>query len=299
MYFGPPPTVIETEVFATVPESFRESARASSARRRRKSFLEGPSFDREGNLYCVDIYMSRVYRVSPRGDWDIVVEYDGEPNGLKIHRDGRIFIADHKNGILLLDVTAGRVVPFLEGPSKQRFKGVNDLIFAKNGDLYFTDQGQTGLHDPTGCVYRYTVEGRLECLLDNAPSPNGLVFNVRETALFVAVTRANAVWRIPLDASGLTSKVGLFVQLFSAGPDGMALDEDGNVVVTHPGLGTVWVFSKRGEPLYQVKSCAGVATTNLAYGGEDRKTLYIVDSRANNILTAKMPVAGKIMYSHT
>jgi gluconolactonase len=125
------------------------------------------------------------------------------------------------------------------------------------------------------------------------------VFNVRETALFVAVTRANAVWRIPLDESGVISKVGLFVQLFSAGPDGLALDEDGNVVVTHPGLGTVWVFSKRGEPLYQVKSCGGEMTTNVAYGGADRKTLYITDSARGNILAARMPVAGNLMYSHT
>lgn len=297
MYFGPPPKLIETEVFSRLPDRLRDPAQPSSARRKRRSFLEGPSFDRDGNLYCVDIYMSRIYRVTPRGEWDVVVEYDGEPNGLKFHRDGRIFIADHRNGILLVDPKAGKVIPFLEGPSKQRFKGVNDLIFAANGDLYFTDQGQTGLHDPTGCVYRYTAEGRLECLVDNVPSPNGLVLNVRETALYVAVTRANAVWRIPLDEGG-TSKVGLFVQLFSAGPDGMALDEEGNVVVTHPGLGTVWVFSKRGEPLYQVKSCAGEMTTNVAYGGDERKTLYITESRSGTLLAARMPVAGKPMYSH-
>jgi gluconolactonase len=298
MYFGPPPKVIETEIFATVPDKYRNGGGASTSRRKRKTFLEGPSVDREGNLYCVDIYMGRVYRVSPRGEWDLVIEYDGEPNGLKIDKEGRIFIADHRNGILLLDAKAGKVVPFLEGPSKQRFKGVNDLIFAANGDLYFTDQGQTGLHDPSGCVYRYTASGRLECLIDNAPSPNGLVFNVRETGLFVAVTRANAIWRIPLDESGVISKVGLFVQLFSAGPDGLALDEDGNVVVAHPGIGTVWVFSKRGEPLYQVKSCGGEMTTNIAYGGADRKTLYITDSGKGNILAARMPVAGKLMYSH-
>jgi gluconolactonase len=297
MYFGPPPKLIETEVFSRLPDRLRDPAQPSSARRKRRSFLEGPSFDRDGNLYCVDIYMSRIYRVTPRGEWDVVVEYDGEPNGLKFHRDGRIFIADHRNGILLVDPKAGKVIPFLEGPSKQRFKGVNDLIFAANGDLYFTDQGQTGLHDPTGCVYRYTAEGRLECLVDNVPSPNGLALNVRETALYVAVTRANAVWRIPLDEGG-TSKVGLFVQLFSAGPDGMALDEEGNVVVTHPGLGTVWVFSKRGEPLYQVKSCAGEMTTNVAYGGDERKTLYITESRSGTLLAARMPVAGKPMYSH-
>ncbi len=298
MYFGPPPQVINTEIFSTVPDSIRNAA-SKVKKGKPKCFLEGPSFDRDGNLYCVDIPFGRILRVSPKKEWDVVAEYDGEPNGLKIHKDGRIFIADHHHGIMLLDPVRGTVTPFLEGPTKDRFKGTNDLIFAKNGDLYFTDQGSTGLHDPTGRVYRYTTAGRLECLIDTIPSPNGLVFNVRENALFVAVTRANAVWRIPLDDTRGISKVGLFVQLFSAGPDGLALDEAGNVLVTHPGHGIVWVFSKTGIPLYQVKSCGGDATTNLAFGGDDRKTLYIVDSRANNILTAKMPVAGKMMYSHT
>jgi gluconolactonase len=176
--------------------------------------------------------------------------------------------------------------------------GINDLFFAKNGDLYFTDQGQTGLHDPTGRVYRYTTAGKLECLLSNGPSPNGLVFNVRETSLLVAMTRSNQVWRIPLDDERPVAKVGLFVQLFSAGPDGLAVDQDNNVVVTHPGMGIVWLFSKRGVPLYQINSCRGELTTNIVYGGGDMKTLYIVDSLEGNILMARMPVAGKPMYSH-
>jgi gluconolactonase len=293
MYFGPPPKVIQTEIFATVPDRYRTSTRNG-----KKCFLEGPSFDREGNLYFVDIPCGRVFRISTKGEWDVIADYDGEPNGLKIHKDGRIFLADHKNGIMLLDPKSGSVTTFIEGPTKERFKGVNDIIFAKNGDMYFTDQGNTGLTDPTGRVYRYTAAGKLQCLIDNAASPNGLVLNVRENALFVALTRANAIWRLPIDNDGAVNRVGLFVQLFSPGPDGMALDERGNVLVAHPGLGTVWGFSKYGVPVYEIKSCGGEMTTNMAYGGEDRKTLFITDSKAGNILMAHMPVAGKAMYSH-
>ena len=52
---------------------------------------------------------------------------------------------------------------------------MNDLFFAANGDLFFTDQGQTGLQDPTGRVYRLEAAGRLTCLIDTVPSPNGIV----------------------------------------------------------------------------------------------------------------------------
>ena len=107
----------------------------------------------------------------------MVAEYDGWPNGLKIHKDGRIFIADYKNGIMVMDPVTGKVRPYLERANLERFKAVNDLFFGARGEMYFTDQGLTGLHDPTGRVFRVTPEGRVDCLLDNVPSPNGLVLN--------------------------------------------------------------------------------------------------------------------------
>ena len=292
MYFGPPPQILQTEVFATLPESL-----AKGPGGKRAGFLEGPSFDRDGNLLCVDIQAGRVYRISPDGAWDVVVEYDGTPNGLKLHRDGHAFIADSKNGLMVLDVTRGTIETLVEGPTVgQKFRGLNDLIFATNGDLYFTDQGRTGLQDPTGRVWKLSADGSLHCVIENVPSPNGLVFNKRETALYVAVTRANAVWRIELDDPD--HRTGLFVQLFAAGPDGMALDDDGNVVVAHPTVGGVWVFSRTGVPLHYVKSSAGEMTTNIAYGGVGNRTLYITESRTGSILTAPLPVAGKRMFSH-
>lgn len=302
----PPPQDIPTSIFARLPDAFRrnDAANAWAVANRRgapvDSFLEGPSFDRAGNLYVTDIPYGRVFRVSPSGEFALVAEYDGEPNGLKIAKDGRIFITDYKHGIMLLDPDAGRVWPLLERRWSERFKGVNDLVFASNGDLYFTDQGQTGLHDPTGRVFRLTAAGRLELVIDTVPSPNGIVLNREEHILYVAVTRGNCVWRVPLMPDGSASKVGLFVQLSGGlgGPDGLAMDEDDNLAVAHAGLGSVWIFSRLGEPLYRVRSCAGLATTNLAYGGADRKSLYITESETGTILVARLPVAGRLIYSH-
>jgi gluconolactonase len=301
----PAPQVIETEIFATLPEEFRTARRTRFSEVNRggreiHSFLEGPSFDREGNLYVVDIPHGRVFRIAPNGRFTLVAEYDGEPNGLKIHRDGRIFIADYRNGIMLLDAETGAVTPLLERRWTERFKGVNDLFFAESGDLYFTDQGQTGLQDPTGRVYRLTTGGRLELLLGNVPSPNGLVTDLDESALLVAVTRGNCIWRLPLLPDGSTTKVGLFIQMSGGpgGPDGVALDEAGSLAVAHVGLGTVWLFDKHGQPLYRIRSCAGMLTTNIAYGGPDRRTLYITESESGSILKAVLPTAGRAMFSH-
>ena len=299
MSYFEPPKVIKSEVFAEVPAKFRQAGKIRAGHRR-TTFLEGPSFDRDGNLYCVDIPNGRIFRISPNGNFDVAAEYDGDPNGLKIHKDGRIFLADHRHGIMVMDPKSGSVTPHLEGPIElERFKGVNDLVFASNGDLYFTDQGQTGLHDATGRVYRLAADGRLDCLLDTIPSPNGLVLNRSENVVFVAVTRANAIWIVPMTERGGVSKVGLFVQLPCPGPDGMALDEKGSIAVAHPGLGVVWLFSNRGVPLCRVESCAGNMITNVAYGGEGGRYLYMTESHTGTILRAEMPAAGRQMYSHS
>ena len=300
----PPPTIIQTEVFARVPDRLHSNKPSPwvAARQYGKlgSFLEGPSFDREGNLYCTDIPYGRIFRVSPQGEFEVVAEYDGEPNGLKIHKDGRIFICDHRKGLLQLDAKRGTVETVLESAHSEGFRGLNDLVFAANGDLYFTDQGQTGLQDPSGRVYRLRADGTLNCLLRNIPSPNGIALDKEERNLFLNVTRANQVWRLPLLATGEVTKVGVFLQLSggTGGPDGLAVDENGGLAVAHAGFGCVWIFDKLGEPLYRVKSCAGHATTNLAYGGADRKTLYITESSSGQILMAKVPVAGGVLYSH-
>ena len=281
-----------SEIFSTLPDRL-----AKRSNGRRAGFLEGPSIDRNGNLLCVDIQAGRVYRISMAKQWDVLVEYDGTPNGLKLHKDGRAFIADRKNGLMVLDISTGKIENLLAGPKAgEKFKGLNDLHFASNGDLYFTDQGRTGLQDASGQVYRLTTAGSLETIIANAPSPNGLVLNKRENALYVAVTRANAVWRIDLDDAA--KRAGLFAQLPCAGPDGVALDDDGNVIVAHPTLGGVWVYSRIGLPLHFIATAAGEMTTNIAFGGSDNKTLFITESKTGSILSAPMPAPGRTMFSH-
>ncbi|HEY4373779.1 MAG TPA: SMP-30/gluconolactonase/LRE family protein [Burkholderiales bacterium] len=305
MSLFPPPTVIATEVFARIPDQYRKKGvfphwvQTHRGGAPTECYLEGPSFDRAGNLYITDIPFGRVFRISPQGDVALIAEYDGEPNGLKIHKDGRIFITDHAHGIMLLDPASGKVGTHLSRRDIEGFKGVNDLVFAANGDMYFTDQGETGMHDPSGRVYRLTPEGRLQTVLANLPSPNGLVFNPAGNILHVACTRANAVWRLPIAADGSTSKVNVGIYLSGgSGPDGLAMDEAGGLTVAHNQMGAVWLFDRKGIPRYKMESCKGDHTTNIAYGGPGNKFLYICEAESGCVLRAEAPVAGRLMYSH-
>ncbi|MGT2491696.1 SMP-30/gluconolactonase/LRE family protein [Cupriavidus basilensis] len=161
------------------------------------------------------------------------------------------------------------------------------------GNIYFTDQGQTGLHDPTGRVYRLSATGRLELLLSNVPSPNGIVLSPDEKFLFVAVTRGNCVWRMPILADGSVSKTGQFFTSYGpSGPDGLAMDTSGRLLVANLGAG----LRLGAEPSRRAGAGAawpaGYSLTNLAFGSAAGKTLFVTDSTAGGILCIEMDVAG-------
>lgn len=298
------PKVLHSEVFASYPCSFQTGNEQSSwsnaqpGKHLHKSFLEGPSFDKSGILWCVDIVNGRLLNVDCAGTFSVAAEYDGWPNGLKIREDGLVFVADYKHGIMIHEPGSGKVIPLLERAGVERFKGVNDLFFARNGDLYFTDQGLTGLHDPSGRVFRLKPNGRIDCILDSVPSPNGLVMNLDEDALLLAVTRANAIWRVPLTDHG-AAKVGTFIQMSGGiGPDGLALDAQGGLWIAHAGLGSVWGFNAIGEPQTRIKAQNGLLTTNLAFACDTSNDLYFIESSSATIQRVHTAVAGKPMASH-
>jgi gluconolactonase len=303
--FAAPPTVV-AEVFATIPERYRKQGARSHwidvqfPGHDIHSFLEGPCFDAAGNLWVVDIPWGRLFKITPQAEVSLEFEYDGHPNGLKFMEDGRAFIADGQNGLMLFNPAEGKMEPYLTRDLLEPFRGLNDLTVAKNGDIYFTDMGLSGLQNPNGRVFRLAIDGRLECVLDNVPSPNGLVLNNAETTLYLAVTRANAVWKCPIMPDGTLRKVGVFVQLSggTSGPDGLAIDEADNLVVCHNGFGAAWVFSGvKGEPKLRIDSPAGIYTTNCAFGGVDNRVLFITESQSGNILTAIMPEPGRKLHS--
>ena len=272
MHLYPPPVVLESRLYVDVAAAMGWRPRTSPWVERHigrpiHSFLEGPSFDLAGNLSVTNPPFGEVLRIRPDRTAELVAAYDGQPVGLKIHRSGEIFIADKRNGIMRLDPANGRVATFLgRDRLEPNYKGVNDLFFRSNGDLYFTDQGETDLRDPTGRVFRCSADGRLDLLLDNLPHPNGIVMNPAETHLFVAVTFGPQVWRCGILKDGSVDRLGAF-QTFTggySGPDGLATDEKGGLAVAVNRLGSVFLFDPLGEPAWRIRSAAGPSAASSA-----------------------------------
>ena len=153
MWFAPPKE-IPARVLTRVPDRFRRFERSEWADGNRAGapadcFLEGPCFDDQGRLYVVDIPYGRIFRVD--GDaWTLIAEYPGWPNGLKVQPDGILIAADYRHGLVRIDPATGATSAVIQTVLSESFKGLNDLALHDDESILFTDQGQTGLQDPTG-----------------------------------------------------------------------------------------------------------------------------------------------------
>ncbi|AJE46774.1 SMP-30/gluconolactonase/LRE family protein [Celeribacter indicus] len=295
MWFSPPPEV-SAKVWTRMPAGLRRQVsndwtRANFPGGSAECFLEGPCFDEAGRLHLVNIPHGEVIAVEA-DRWDLVVAYDGLPNGMKFLGGSEFMIADHKRGLVRLDAAAGRVEDVLTGLYSEPFKGLNDLTLHEDGSILFTDQGQTGLHDPTGRVFRRTPEGRIDRLLSNAPSPNGLVLDRAQRMLFVAMTRSCEIWMFALKDGAEITKAQCFCRLPGGrtGPDGLTMDGFDRLYMCSPGHQCVWVVAPDGRPCLRILGPEGAVITNCAFA-PDGRTLFMT-SAFGDVLVCEVPAPG-------
>jgi gluconolactonase len=221
-------------------------------------------------------------------------------NGLAFDRQDRLVMADHGNRqIARLNDSIFTKTALADHYQGKRFNSPNDLVYHPNGDLYFTDPpyGLDGINDskakelPFNGVYRLTSQGELTLLTKDLTFPNGIGISPDARTLYVSVSDPNKpIWmaydlqpdgtiargRVFFDASPLVAqgRTGL--------PDGMKIDQKGNIFAAGPG--GILVFSPDGRHLGTIMT--GERTANLAFG-DDGSTLYMTaDSKLLRIRLA-------------
>jgi gluconolactonase len=224
-------------------------------------------------LFVVDVETGEISKISPEGRVRAFYNTGGSPNGAKFHANGDLYVADRTKGIIGI-TEEGNMRVIVDHYQGKRFNGPNDLIFDSRGNLYFTDPHGSSAENPFGCVYRVSSGGEIVCLASGLAFPNGVVLSRDEKYLFVADTRKNRILRYVLDPP---VRSYIFSQLSGGwGPDGMAFDVAGNLYIAHYGGGDVIVLNPRGEILERIP-VGGLHPTNVAFGGPDRRTLFVTE----------------------
>jgi gluconolactonase len=220
---------------------------------------------------------ARIQQLTPPTTLDVFVGSSGS-NGLALLPDGTLIAATHDTRSLsLLDPRSGARTDLTIRYDGKRFSSPNDLAVRSDGLVYFTDPAwQLGARtreiSETG-VYRVgpalTPKNMLEAqAIDlTLDRPNGVALSPDERTLYVG-SAGDEVWRYDVAADGSVSGRKLFARV--GGSDGMTVDCAGNLYVASQ---TVEVFAPSGERLGEIRSDEG--PTNVAFGGADRKTLYI------------------------
>lgn len=279
--------------------------------------LEGPAFDRDGNLVFVDIYGGRILRLSPDRQLATVhAEQDLHPAGIAIHRDGRIFVACvgtlnaaghfHNGSLIALDPDGGdrrTIIPPEAGYV------VDDLVFDAEGGIYFTDF-RGGSTDPRGGVYYVTPDfAAVRPVLPNLCAANGVALSPDGRVLWATEYCLNRLHRIELAAPGVVARHGGTVPYHFIGraPDSMRTDSAGNVYVAMNWQGRVMVFSPFGMPIGQIllpgrDDDLWLKSTSLALMPDSRELFIVsrdvVGGNGAMIFSARGPAPGFRMFSH-
>ncbi len=287
---------IKADLFAQLPVQFHytgeptEWVRVTRPGQRLHSFLESPVFDDQERLWLVDVPYGRIFRIGRDGKWTLVHAYDGEPHAIRPSGGGTYLVTDYRRGLLRYREGGKDFEVVCAGINSESFRGLSDLIIAPNGDAWFTDPGRSSLSDPTGRLFRRRAStGALDLVLANVPYPNGVALSPDGRFVYLAATRANAVWRLLADAPDpVFPMAGTFIQLSGGlGPDGLAVDRAGRIAVAQGQAGRAYLFNALGDPLSVIHTPGGTWTTACTFGEDDR-ALFIVEAQSGAVYRAEI-----------
>jgi gluconolactonase len=252
--------------------------------------IEGPSFDREGNLYVVNFGKDgTVGIVKPDGAASLFVTLPegSTANSVKFDRKGDMYLADYTgHNILKVDMKTKAVSTYVHNDD---FNQPNDIIVNRKDQFFVSDPNWKA---GTGKLWRVDPNGAAVLLEAGMGTTNGIALNPNEDILYVNESVQRKVWAFDVDESGKVSNKRLFAQFPDFGFDGMACDNQGNLYITRHGKGTIAVMSPAGELIREVQ-LKGKLCSNLVFGGENGKTVYVTMQDRKGIEKFQAENAGK------
>lgn len=287
------------------------------------AFTEGPAVDADGTVYFSDIENNRVMKLSPDGRRSVFREPSGRTNGQTFDQQGRLlhcegaeFGPGGARRITRTDLKTGNYEVLTDRFDGVRYNSPNDICVDGQGRIYFTDPRYGDRHDmemEIEGVYRIDLDGSVHRIVvqPDIDRPNGLAVTQDSRTMYLVdsshfVGGNRKIWAFDLDAGGNPSNQRVVFDFAPGrGGDGMRLDVEGNLYVAAgikmprgphetkdvpPGI---YVMTPQGELLGRIPVYEDVLT-NLAFGGQDGKSLYITAGKT--LFHVRVPVAGQVSW---
>jgi gluconolactonase len=260
-------------------------------------FMEGINFDRNGQIWMVSPSTGEIMKVE--GDKvSIVGEKYKFPIGAKFHKDGRLFITDGTGELYAYNTKTGERTTIVNSYNGLPLRGLNDLVFDDAGGVYFTEPMGSSATNPTGRVfYLPPNSSELQLFQEGIAYPNGIAISADGQRVYISEFATNRIISVPSkNAKDQREMAFVFAQFEGGiGPDGLALDKEGNLYVAHFQAGEIVVVDASGFKYGSIRlpEGAGTFTTNLTF---HNGYLYVTESSKNEVWRIKVKKDGLVPY---
>jgi gluconolactonase len=283
-------------------------------------FPEGPIARSDGSVVLVEIRRGTLTRVTPEGKGEVVADLGGGPNGAAVGPDGAVYVCNNGGFIwtsvgemvIPLDLeTRANEPPGFEGGwidrvdlgtgestvlyrecGGERFRSPNDIVFDAEGGFWFTDLGKRRPRtvDRGGLYYAHADGSSVTEVIYGLEGPNGVGLSPAGDRVYVAESYTGRLWAWELDAPGkVRTPLGTCLLATTGHFDSLAVEEDGTVVVAAIGDG---LCCYRPDGTHEYVAMPDVFTTNVCFGGPDRRTAYVTLSGGGRLVALEWPRPG-------
>ncbi len=270
-------------------------------------FPEGPAFDRDGNLYVVEIQGGQISKITPDGSVSVFAETGGGPNGANFGPDGQLYVCnnggfpgpDREPGRVERIDPGGTVTVLIREIDGEPLNSPNDLGFDEHGNFYFTDPvwGAAGVDGaPPGNIC-FHGSGSTRRLHTGFAFPNGIGVSPDGRTLIVCESMTFKLHAFDILEPGVLGEPREFGFLGEGAiPDGFAFDVDGNVLCCGYESGQIHVFPPGGGDKIGTLDFEDKRLTNVCFGGPAFRSLFVTESGAGRVVRVEWERPGTVLF---
>ena len=252
--------------------------------------IEGPAFDKNGNLYVVNFQKDgTIGLVKPDGTVELFVTLPegSTANAIQFDSKGNMYLADFTgHNVLKVDMKTKKIDVYVHNSS---FNQPNDLCINKKDQLFASDPNWQG---GKGKLWRIDKGGKAVLLNDQMGTTNGIALSPDEKTLYVNESVQRKIWSFTVDKKGNLSNKTLFAEFQDFGFDGMKCDNQGNLYVARYGKGVIAVLDSNGKLIREVE-LKGKRCSNLVFGGLNGKLVFVTLQDRKGMEKFRNDIPGK------